>query len=208
VDTRECVAKRYTKETTRSARASSRASNANCCIAERVGTKRSQDKDALDIYRFLRAFEPRDLAVRFARLRAAAVSTEPTDTAVAEFELLFGSPRAAGIVRATSGLERGWKPQVAGPPLARSTRSVAASARLSTASPRLFPSVVGRWPIQDASVIRRPGRSATSWVDYGEAARSLPHASSTRARPTQVGLAARSPHQPGQIGAPPSSSRE
>lgn len=77
-------------------------------IAERAGTKRSQDKDALDIYRLLRAFEPRELAVRFARLRAAAVSSDPTDTAVAEFKSLFGSPRAAGadmIVRATSGLE-------------------------------------------------------------------------------------------------------
>lgn len=77
-------------------------------IAERVDTKRSRDKDALDIYRLLRAFEPRELAVRFARLRAAAVSTDPTDTAIAEFKSLFGSPRAAGtdmIVRATSGLE-------------------------------------------------------------------------------------------------------
>lgn len=77
-------------------------------IAERVDTGRSRDKDALDVYRLLRALEPRELGVRFARLREAPVSMEPTERAVTEFMSLFGSSRAPGvdmIVSATSGLE-------------------------------------------------------------------------------------------------------
>jgi hypothetical protein len=77
-------------------------------ISERLASRRSRDKDALDIYRLLRAFDPDELGTRFARLYAAAVSAEPTKVAVAEFKALFGSPRAAGtdmVVRATSGLE-------------------------------------------------------------------------------------------------------
>lgn len=77
-------------------------------ISERADTRRVRDKDALDIYRLLRALEPHELGVRFARLRAAPVSAEPTERAVTEFRSLFGSSRAPGvdmIVSATSGLE-------------------------------------------------------------------------------------------------------
>lgn len=77
-------------------------------ISERADTKRSRDKDALDVYRIMRAFEPRDLAARFDALRKEGVSAEPTAFALGEFTSLFGSTRAPGtemVVRATSGLE-------------------------------------------------------------------------------------------------------
>lgn len=77
-------------------------------IAERADTARSRDKDALDVYRLLRAIEPNELGVRFAHLRAAPISAEPTERAMTEFRSLFGSSRAPGvdmIVSATSGLE-------------------------------------------------------------------------------------------------------
>jgi hypothetical protein len=76
-------------------------------IAERVGTKRSHDKDALESTGCC-VLSNRETWRCVSRVRAAAVSTEPTDAVVAEFKSLFGSPRAAGtdmIVRATSGLE-------------------------------------------------------------------------------------------------------
>ena len=77
-------------------------------ISERLETRRSHDKDALDIYRVLRVFEPSDLGMRFDRLLKSTVSDEPSRSALTEFGALFGSVRAPGtdmIVRATSGLE-------------------------------------------------------------------------------------------------------
>ncbi len=77
-------------------------------IAERVETKRSRDKDALDVYRILRAVEPDDLGNRFSGLLASQVASEPTTAALTLFASLFGSSGAAGtdmVVRATSGLE-------------------------------------------------------------------------------------------------------
>jgi len=77
-------------------------------IAERAGTDRGRDKDALDIYRLLRTVEPADFAKRFGVLLNTSVSREPTQYALGEFSSLFGSTRASGIdmvVRATSGLE-------------------------------------------------------------------------------------------------------
>lgn len=77
-------------------------------IAERFDSRRSRDKDALDIYRILRAYELGELTDRFALLLADSVSSERTREALAHFSSLCGTTSAPGtdmVVRATSGLE-------------------------------------------------------------------------------------------------------
>jgi hypothetical protein len=70
-------------------------------IGERVGkSNRASDKDALDVYRLLRAIPTQELARRFAVLQQAAVARDVTGTAVAQMPQLFGTPRAPGCVMA------------------------------------------------------------------------------------------------------------
>jgi hypothetical protein len=66
-------------------------------IYERESTaSRLENKDALDIYRLLRAVETTELAVRFARLEKDPISSATTAVAIREFARLFGSVRAPG----------------------------------------------------------------------------------------------------------------
>ncbi|WP_245564205.1 hypothetical protein [Nocardia testacea] len=62
---------------------------------------RLKDKDAHDIYRILRAFEPEDLAPAFSRLLAEEVSAQVTDEAVDILQNLFAAgPDAIGSAMA------------------------------------------------------------------------------------------------------------
>lgn len=69
---------------------------------------RLSDKDALDVYRLLRAVPTAELARRIAILLADDVSRTATERALIEFPRLFGSANAAGsrmAVRAAGSLE-------------------------------------------------------------------------------------------------------
>lgn len=69
-------------------------------IAERVGTKRAEDKDALDVLRLLRGVEARALGTRLVELtrdeRSAAITTE----ALGHLPALFGTDASPGCVMA------------------------------------------------------------------------------------------------------------
>lgn len=68
---------------------------------------RLKDKDALDVYRLLRAVEPRVFAGAFMRLRESDLAAESTLWAVREFEPLFAESDGVGVdmaVRATEAL--------------------------------------------------------------------------------------------------------
>jgi hypothetical protein len=69
-------------------------------IAERVGTKRAEDKDALDVLRLLRGMDAKTLAARLVALendpRSAAITTEATG----HLSTLFGTDDSPGCVMA------------------------------------------------------------------------------------------------------------
>jgi len=77
-------------------------------IGDREGTGRSNDKDALDLLRLLRAAATTDLVARFTTLLAEKVSETATRRALALLRELFGHPAAVGsrmAARAVEGLE-------------------------------------------------------------------------------------------------------
>lgn len=80
-------------------------------IAERTEDfDRRSDKDALDVYRLLRAVPTDDLVRRFGVLRADDTSRAVTASAIEQLAQLFGSPRSIGCemaVRAAGPLEHG-----------------------------------------------------------------------------------------------------
>lgn len=83
---------------------------------------RLRDKDALDVYRLLRAVEPRVFAGAFARLRESDLAAASTRWAIAEFETLFAAGDAVGVdmvVGATEGLMPEAEMRAAVPLLAR-----------------------------------------------------------------------------------------
>lgn len=83
---------------------------------------RLKDKDALDVYRLLRAVEPRAFAGGFARLRESNLAAASTRWATAQFETLFAAGDAVGVemvVRATEGLMPEAEMRAALPLLAR-----------------------------------------------------------------------------------------
>ncbi|MBM3146839.1 MAG: hypothetical protein FJ000_02980 [Actinobacteria bacterium] len=68
---------------------------------------RLRDKDALDVYRLLRAVEPAAFSDGFERLLASDLAAESTISAVRDFEALFADPAGVGLdmtVRATETL--------------------------------------------------------------------------------------------------------
>jgi hypothetical protein len=71
------------------------------------GRNRLRDKDALDVYRLLRAVEPAAFSAGFDRLLSTDLSAQSTTTAVRDFEALFADPGGVGLdmaVRATEML--------------------------------------------------------------------------------------------------------
>ena len=78
-------------------------------IGERAGdADRRSDKDALDVFRLLQAVSTDEFARRMRALRAEEESRAVTEQALAQFHLLFGSPRAIGstiAARAAAPLE-------------------------------------------------------------------------------------------------------
>lgn len=78
-------------------------------ILDRMGTPdRLRDKDALDIYRLLKAMPTDDLVNRFGTLLADELSRPVTERTITELSRLFGSPNAIGTqmaVRAAGRLE-------------------------------------------------------------------------------------------------------
>ena len=66
-------------------------------IAERTGTRRLNDKDALDVLRLLQATDTATLAAGFARLSDHEVSKAVAIEARSQLGLLFGTPEAAGV---------------------------------------------------------------------------------------------------------------
>jgi hypothetical protein len=76
-------------------------------IAERSGSGRQKDKDALDVLRLLRGIESEELAARVRRLIADERSCQPTEQALKILAGFFGRRGAEGIemaIRATGGL--------------------------------------------------------------------------------------------------------
>ncbi|MBK8230453.1 MAG: hypothetical protein IPK72_07695 [Candidatus Eisenbacteria bacterium] len=73
-------------------------------LADREGTDRERDKDALDIYRILRGCEFDDLVARYKRLGGIADSKEAADTGRQLLERLFGTTRAVGCALAARSL--------------------------------------------------------------------------------------------------------
>jgi hypothetical protein len=68
---------------------------------------RLKDKDALDVYRLLRAVQPTVFEDGFGRLLASELAAGVTEWAIAEFGRLFGEAEDVGVdmtVRATEGL--------------------------------------------------------------------------------------------------------
>jgi hypothetical protein len=78
-------------------------------ILDRIDSPdRQRDKDALDVYRLLRAVPAAALVGRFESLLADDLSREVTERAIAQIPQLFGSPSAVGsrmVVRAAGPLE-------------------------------------------------------------------------------------------------------
>lgn len=71
---------------------------------------RRSDKDALDIFRLLRAIPTAGLSARFTLLLAEELSRATTERAIVELPRLFGSPRSPGAqmaVRAAGSAESG-----------------------------------------------------------------------------------------------------
>ena len=67
-------------------------------IAERVGLgSRVEDKDALDVFRLLRATATADLADRISQLLGHEISSAVTVEALTQLLRLFGSPDAEGV---------------------------------------------------------------------------------------------------------------
>jgi hypothetical protein len=92
---------------------------------------RLKDKDALDVFRLLRAVEPSTFAAGFARLRDSRMAAESTLQAVNEFERLFGSADSLAadmVVRATEGLMPAAEIRAALPLLARDILDAASGA--------------------------------------------------------------------------------
>ena len=75
-------------------------------ISERQGSTRAADKDALDVYRLLRAVDPADVADRVARLLADERSRSATLDGIALLQPLFGrgGEGAEMAARALAGL--------------------------------------------------------------------------------------------------------
>ena len=70
-------------------------------IEERIGSDhRSQDKDALDLFRLLQSISTSDLARRFEILRADPLSAQVTSRALRILPDLFGSAAHPGVVMA------------------------------------------------------------------------------------------------------------
>ena len=70
-------------------------------IAERAGTgDRLSDKDALDVFRLLRATDTATLAAGLERLAAHELSASVTTETIDQLPLLFGTPETAGIAMA------------------------------------------------------------------------------------------------------------
>lgn len=65
-------------------------------IAERVGTKRLEDKDGLDVLRLLRGTQTEALAQTFSRLVKDAISATVTKEALIHLETLFAHTNAVG----------------------------------------------------------------------------------------------------------------
>lgn len=89
---------------------------------------RLKDKDALDVYRLLRAVEPPEFAAGFARLRESELAAESAGRAIREFEALFGESGGIGVdmaVRATEALIPEAEVRAAIPLLARELLSAA-----------------------------------------------------------------------------------
>ncbi len=83
---------------------------------------RLRDKDALDVFRLLRAVDPPAFAAGFARLRASQLAADSTLWALSEFEALFCGSESVGVrmvVRATEGLMLEAEVRAAVPLLAR-----------------------------------------------------------------------------------------
>lgn len=65
-------------------------------LGERLGTKRMEDKDALDVLRLLRGTETRWMAGRLVELRADAVAGPATEVAIGHLEAVFVRRGAVG----------------------------------------------------------------------------------------------------------------
>lgn len=79
-------------------------------LAERQGTARSNDKDALDVFRLLRAVETDELAMALEGLRSDSRSREVADEGIRLVDGWFGRHDALGVdmvVRATDLLMDG-----------------------------------------------------------------------------------------------------
>jgi hypothetical protein len=86
------------------------------------GRGRLKDKDALDVYRLLRAVEPSAFSAGFERLLASDRAAASTRSAVREFEVLFAESAGVGVdmaVRATELLVPEAEVRVALPLLAQ-----------------------------------------------------------------------------------------
>jgi len=71
-------------------------------IGERVESRdRTSDKDALDVYRLLRAVSTEELAHRVRGLQDSTLSRDVTRVAIEQLPRLFGSPTAPGCQMAT-----------------------------------------------------------------------------------------------------------
>jgi len=91
---------------------------------------RLKDKDALDVFRLLRAVDPPVFADAFARLRESPLAAASTRWAITEFEALFAAGDAVGVemvVRATEGLMPEAEVRAAIPLLARDLLNAAAA---------------------------------------------------------------------------------
>ena len=103
-------------------------------IAERRDERRGRlrDKDALDVYRLLRAVQPPVFAEAFGRLRASPLAAGPTARALTQFEELFAVAGGVGVemtVRATEGLIPEAEVRAAVPLLARELLAAAGDDR-------------------------------------------------------------------------------
>jgi hypothetical protein len=69
-------------------------------IAERVGTKRAENKDALDVVRLLRGVDARPLAGTLSKLESDPRSATITTEAIGHLSVLFGDDHSPGCVMA------------------------------------------------------------------------------------------------------------